>query len=848
VKCETLQSIFDSRVSEVTGFNLTAKTVDTSVVDTFVSSKVETDYTNWEDFMEVVNSVKGETLQSKFDSRVSEVTGFDLTAKTVNTSAVDNYVATLISTDYTNWTEFMEVVNSVKGETLQSKFDSRVSEVTGFNLIAKTVVKTALENYKAELEALVASDYTNYDEIMTEITNALADDTIVLQSEFDAEVTRIKGIALEKAPVVKTALETYKAELQALVASDYTNYDEIMTEITNALADDTIILQSEFDAEVTRIKGIALEKAPVVKTALENYKAELEALVTSDYTNYDEIMTEITNTLADDTIVLQSEFDAEVTRIKAIILEKAQVNTNAVDNYVATLTRTDYTNWASFMVVVNSVKAETLQSVFDARVSEVTGFKLTAKTLNTNAVDNYVATLISTDYTNWEEFMEVVNSVKGETLQSKFDSRVSEVTRFNLTAKTVDTSVVDNYVASLVASNYTNWTEFMEVVNSVKGEILQSKFDNRVKEVLQFTLNAVPGYEITEVSVINSQPVVVKYGHTLGSANIQLRIKMSNGSTSTVTLTDNNCKVSNYNSTNIETAQTVTVEYQGKEVQFRVQVRDYATAINVTYNGNSNPNFCYGENLSADNIIIKPIFASTGEEGATLAHNVSGLTIGTVPSVATPTVVKDGKIEVPITYQNELTDGLLSTKLVINISAPKVKYTTNTGKSGYLDEVDTPFQEIVKIHSLDSYGIAGYVVVIDGNIRVGTNETWQSYDLSVDDKDHTIAVLYNGIEVYSKTITMKQPTVVKGTLEGGKTSCYAITFSDDEIEAIGEGGYITLESQLTYHLITITYEQLKENNTYTFKTEDKGSLYLITMTDSANTSRTLYTGVKIIPN
>ncbi len=95
---------------------------------------------------------------------------------------------------------------------------------------------------------------------------------------------------------------------------------------------------------------------------------------------------------------------------------------------------------------------------------------------------------------------------------------------------------------------------------------------------------------------------------------------------------------------------------------------------------------------------------------------------------------------------------------------------------------------------------------------------------------------------------MKQPTVVKGTLEGGKTSCYAITFSDDEIEAIGEGGYITLESQLTYHLITITYEQLKENNTYTFKTEDKGSLYLITMTDSANTSRTLYTGVKIIPN
>ncbi len=386
----------------------------------------------------------------------------------------------------------------------------------------------------------------------------------------------------------------------------------------------------------------------------------------------------------------------------------------------------------------------------------------------------------------------------------------------------------------------------MEVVNSVKGEILQSKFDNRVKEVLQFTLNAVPGYEITEVSVINSQPVVVKYGHTLGSANIQLRIKMSNGDTSTVTLTDNNCKVSNYNSTNIETQQTVTVEYQGKEVQFRVQVRDYATAINVTYNGNSNPNFYYGQTLSTDKIIVKPIYASTGKEGAALEHNVSGLTIGTVPSIATPAVVTDGKIEVPVTYQNGLTDGILSTKLAININAPRVTYTTNTGKSGYLNEVDKPFQEIVKIHSLNSDGIAGYVIVIDGNIRVGTNETWQSYDLNTDDQDHTIAVFYNGIEVYSKTITMKQPTVVKGTLEGGKTSCYAITFSDDEIEAIGEGGYITLESQLTYHKITINYDDLKANNTYTFKTEDNGTLYKITVTNSENTSRTLYTGVKIV--
>ncbi|MCI8470289.1 MAG: DUF5011 domain-containing protein, partial [Clostridia bacterium] len=133
-----LQSAFDVAVAAIDLNNLVAKDVDTSEVDTFVASKVETDYTNWTEFMEVVNSVKAETLQSKFDSRVSEVTGFNLTAKTVDTSVVDTFVSSKVETDYTNWTEFMEVVNSVKAETLQSKFDSRVSEVTGFNLTAKT--------------------------------------------------------------------------------------------------------------------------------------------------------------------------------------------------------------------------------------------------------------------------------------------------------------------------------------------------------------------------------------------------------------------------------------------------------------------------------------------------------------------------------------------------------------------------------------------------------------------------------------------------------------------------------------------------------------------------------------
>ncbi|MCI8470290.1 MAG: hypothetical protein HFJ35_02165 [Clostridia bacterium] len=315
VKSETLQYEFEKRISEVTGFHLIPKAVDTNAVDTFTLGKVATDYENWTEFMEVVNSVKAETLQSAFDRRVAEVTGFHLIKKAVDTSAVDNYVATLISTDYTNWTEFMAVVNSVKGETLQSKFDSRVSEVTEFNLTAKTV------------------------------------------------------------------------------------------------------------------------------------------------------------------------------------------DTSVVDTFVASKVETDYTNWTEFMEVVNSVKAETLQSKFDSRITEVTDFTLNAKAVDTSVVDTFVSSKVSTDYENWTEFMEVVKSVKAETLQSVFDSRVTEVTDFTFSAKEVDTSVVDTFVSSKVSTEYTNWEDFMEVVNSVKAETLQSVFNKRVTEVTEFELIKKRLIQPTDVSI-----------------------------------------------------------------------------------------------------------------------------------------------------------------------------------------------------------------------------------------------------------------------------------------------------------------------------------------------------------
>ena len=205
VKGETLQSKFDKRVSEVTDFNLTAKDVDTSEVDDYVNTLKAIDYSNWTEFMEVVNSVKEETLQSKFDARVEEVTKFVLTKAVVDTSAVDNYVETLVETDYTNWSDFMAKVNDVKSEELQSVFNDRVSEVTGFALTAKTVDKSAVDNY---ISTLVEADYEedNWNAFM-EIVNSVKGET--LQSEFDKRVEEVTGFDLEAKQVDKTELTDY---------------------------------------------------------------------------------------------------------------------------------------------------------------------------------------------------------------------------------------------------------------------------------------------------------------------------------------------------------------------------------------------------------------------------------------------------------------------------------------------------------------------------------------------------------------------------------------------------------------------------------------------------------------
>ena len=226
--------------------------------------------------------------------------------------------------------------------------------------------------------------------------------------------------------------------------------------------------------------------------------------VPSDYANWTEFMAVVNSVKASAT---QYELESRITEVTGFSLVAKPVNTSIVDDYVSKLIDTSYTNWEDFIKVVNSVKAESLQSKFESRVSEVTGFELITKPVDTRVVDDYVASKESTDYSNWTEFMAVVSSVKAETLQSKFDERVTEVTEFELITKPVDTSVVDDYVASKESTDYSNWTEFMAVVSSVKAETLQSKFDARVSEVTGFTL--------IEKTMIKASDVSIKFPSNL---------------------------------------------------------------------------------------------------------------------------------------------------------------------------------------------------------------------------------------------------------------------------------------------------------------------------------------------
>jgi len=249
------------------------------------------------------------------------------------------------------------------------------------------------------------------------------------------------------------------------------------------------------------IADTVIRKVHIVDySALETRLSEIVSLIETDYTQESwENLENIKNQarlMIETNLSIQTQIDVQLINLNTAIdnLQAVVVNQEALTEYVKQFVSTDYTNWAEFEVLVNAAKDITdLQSKFDAKLQVVQAFRLVEKEINTTELDAIKAELDEleeSDYTaeSWEVIQNKIATAEEQELQSKFNEVVAGIKLDTLVAKTVDTSAVDNYVDTLVETDYTNWADFTAKVEDVKSEELQSKFDARVSEVTGFKL------------------------------------------------------------------------------------------------------------------------------------------------------------------------------------------------------------------------------------------------------------------------------------------------------------------------------------------------------------------------
>ena len=230
---------------------------------------------------------------------------------------------------------------------------------------------------------------------------------------------------------------------------------------------------------------------------------------------------------------------------------------------------------------------------------------LQPKEVNKEELDNYINSLVSTDYDNWDDFDHLVTEAKDEgiKLQSEFDKKLQKVKEFTLKAKEIDTSKLDKIeeeLAKLDSNDYTekSWNDIKDKITEAKEQTLQSKFDEKVEEINLDKLVIIP--KITNVS---TEPQYVPEGHDVTitfETNIELSLSEDHttatisGEKGTITNDGENKYKITYK-VKTEDASKGSISYaikpvtdnngekvEGKEVTGEISIADYMTGIKIT--------------------------------------------------------------------------------------------------------------------------------------------------------------------------------------------------------------------------------------------------------------------------
>ena len=176
---------------------------------------IESDYieSSWQQLQEVIRESndmieENQSIQTEINEQLIKLENqiTSLQAKNVNQQALNEYIETFVSTDYTNWNDFENLVNEAKNITdLQSKFDKKLEEIKDFKLIEKEIEKSALDSIEKELSNLNSEDYTknSWNSIQEKIAEAKKQ---TLQSKFDEIVSTINLEDLVKLPKISNIM------------------------------------------------------------------------------------------------------------------------------------------------------------------------------------------------------------------------------------------------------------------------------------------------------------------------------------------------------------------------------------------------------------------------------------------------------------------------------------------------------------------------------------------------------------------------------------------------------------------------------------------------------------------
>ena len=189
------------------------------------------------------------------------------------------------------------------------------------------------------------------------------------------------------------------------------------------------------NASGTYVTGVVVEERDY--TALQDKLAEIkDTLVPGDYENGQELEDALTEAekMISENKSRQKAIDEQLSKIEDIIskLQPKEIDRRDLDSYIDSLESTDYKNWADLESLIEEANNAKLQSEFDKKLDEIKEFELVAKEIDTTRLDEIkaeLAELDSSDYTveSWTAVQDLIEKAESAELQSEFDAIVDEI-------------------------------------------------------------------------------------------------------------------------------------------------------------------------------------------------------------------------------------------------------------------------------------------------------------------------------------------------------------------------------------------------------------------------------------